>query len=259
MGTSHIQGEDMSERWFEEDPFKMIGHVRIIVVRHNPYYNYKGEKDNCTFIHSVDGLYLGFACHPKDKKYNDYGPIFTYTDDVDQCSHKINHLFKNKPNGIYEMVGEMWCWSSKSWEGEWDGDSEIRNHQIQEIKFDSAMAFGEVGEGLHDGLITLKPIDNSQFNLKYDCDTHISPYMSKQQIYRNHANVLSKLIDNYGIHGRTNFNDSTVEELEACIHMLMLQIDSESRYENIRAAVLEIDKAVKDCLDSHQRDMATES
>lgn len=241
----------MTNRWFlDEDPFKMIGHVRLIIVRHNPSHNMAGQLDNCTFIHSVDGLYLGFACHPKDKKYNDYAPIFSYKDDVQMCEHKINHLFKSKPNGVYEMVGEMWTWSSQSFEGEFDGDAEIRNHQIQEIKFDHAMCFGEIGEGLYDTLQRLKPKDPHDYREKYNQNLDISPFMSKIQMHRTCANVLSLLIEGT-YHNRTNFNDSTVEELDACIHMMKLQIDSEPRYEKIRDLMFDIDKKFKDCLDEH--------
>ncbi len=244
--------DDMPENWFEDhDPFSMLGYVRVIVVRHKPGYNYRGELDNCTYIASVDGFYLGFLCNPIEKKYNRNSVLPTYREDVENCEHKINHIFKSKPIGIYELTGEMWAWSSQSYEGEWDGDTEIRNHKIQEICFNDAIAQCDIGEGLYDELARLKPSNSkNEYEQRYQDRVDVHAYMSKKQIYENHANALSGLIEG-AYAGRTNFNDSSVEELEACIHMMMLQIDSEKHLEKHRELALQMDQKVKNVLMDH--------
>lgn len=255
-----MSDEDEDMNWFaDHDPFSMLGHVRIIVVRHTPEFNFRGELDNCTYIAATDGLYLGFACNPIDKKYNLNYVLPTYADDVENCAHKINHIFKSKPNGIYELVGEMWAWSSQSYEGEWDGDTEVRNYKIQQVRFKDAIAHCEIGEGLYNELVRLR-IDkkNEEWEQVYSDSTDIHPYMPKKTIMAHHANALSQIIEGT-YHNRTNFEDSSIEELEACIHMMMLQIDSEKRLETYREWALAVDHKVKDVLNAHEHQMATES
>lgn len=239
--------------WFEDhDPFSMLGYVRIIVVRHNPQRNWRGELENCIYIAAVDGFYLGFQCNPIERTHRLQSVLPTYKDDVENCEHKINHLFKNKKNGIYELTGEMWAWSSQSYEGDWNGDTEVRNHKIQEISFNDAIAQCDIGEGLYEELVRLLPRNpDKEFDELFHNNIDIHTHMTKKQIYVNHANVLTGFIDKGHYGNRPNYNDSTVEELEACIHMMMLQIDSEKHLEQWRQMALDIDRKVKNVLMDH--------
>jgi hypothetical protein len=242
--------------WYgsDEDPFSHIGYARVIVIRHNPSYNYRGQLDNCTIIAHVEAFALGFACPEIKKSRYGHGPSIGYIKDEvrEGCEHKINHLFKNKPNGVYELIGEVWAWSSQSYEGEWDGDSELRKSSIREISFDHAMYFE--CEPIEDELVQLKVDSNRK---TYNSDMDISPYMTKQQILCNQANALSSLIEG-SYRSPTNWKDSTVQELETVMFTLMLEIDSKNR-EELTKLSQDIEDKVKYCLDQHEKLMISDS
>jgi hypothetical protein len=234
--------------WYgsDEDPFTKVGYARVIVIRHNPSYNFHGQKDNCTIIMHVESFATGFACNDISKSRYGSGPSISWLDDEvrDSCEHKINHLFKNKPNGIYELIGDIYHWSSQSYEGEWDGESEIRETGIQQISFDHAMYFE--CESMYEEMRALLAHSENRGDY-YNDNTDIHPYMTKHQILVNHANALTRIIDGYG--NRPCFKDSKIEDIENCIHMLMLQIDSEKQ--NMQPKALEIDKMAQEVLKAH--------
>lgn len=240
----------MSYWYGDEDPFSKVGIVRVVVVRHNNDYGFNGKKDNCTQIMSIEAFEYGFLCLEKKKARYGCGPSRWLEDSVrDDANHKINHLFKNLPNGIYELTGEAWHWSSRSYEGEWDGDTELRDTNIQEISFDHAVALNN--ELWQDEMQDLLPRPENR-DWYYSNETDIHPYMTLQQILCNQANALTKIIhnDNYYGFNRTCYKDSTVEELENCIHMLMLQIDSEKQ--KMQPKALEIDEKVQSVIKQHK-------
>ena len=236
-------------RWYEEDPFSKVGYARVIVARHNPSYNMHGQLDNCTQIMHVETFAIGLVCVAKAKSRWKSGPVLSWIDDEvrETCEHKINHLLKNKPNGIYELTGDVYHWSSRSYEGEWDGDSELREVNIQEIAFDHAMYFDRESSPFYDEMRALLPHSENRGNY-YNEMTDIHPYMERQQILRNQANALNFIIEANGRHSSI-FTDSSVEELENCIHMLMLQIDSEQQ--SMQPKSLEIDQMVKEVIKQH--------
>lgn len=245
-------------RWYhpDEDPFIMVGFARLIVVRHNQEHNYRGRKDNCTHIINVETYQNSFICPEitKNKYYEGQGPSLDWMKEEigDNCAHKVNHLFKSLPNGIYELVGDMYHWSSRSYEGEWDGDSELRNTKIQAINFSHAMLFE--CEVIYDDLQALLPHSESRKRY-YSHATDIHPYMTKQQILVNQANSLSIILDGYS--NKPSYNDMKIEDLENCIFMLMLRIDSEKQI--MQPKSLKIDEMVKSCLESNRRFMDSES
>lgn len=235
-------------RWFEEneDPFYKVGYVRLIVVRHNPGYNFYGKLENCTQIANVETFAIGFACPEKSKSGYHSPSIGWLADEVhDSCDHKINHLFKNLPNGVYELTAEMWHWSSRSYEGEWDGDSELRASAIREISFDHAMYFE--CESLQDEMVQLLP--NKESKQQYHSETDVHHYMPKKQILRNQANALTTLIQSV-YSQRTNYNDVKEEDFEDLIFALMLQLDSGNN-EELRTLAHDINDKVKNCIKSH--------
>lgn len=239
-------------RWFgeNEDPFTKVGYARCIVVRHNPSYNHRGKLDNCTQIMAVSTFAIGFEAPPIDKSRYGSGPAFWLDEAVsDDCAHSINHLFKDKPNGLYELTGEIMHWSSQSYEGEWDGESELRNTKMQQISFDHAMAFNKENEGLFDEMVRLFTESNRR-GTHYQEGTDIHPYMTHQQILVNQANALARLV-NGTYHNRENYKDCKIEDLESNIFMLMLQVDSEKQ--NLQPKALEIDIAVKECIQNHNK------
>lgn len=242
--------------WYspDEDPFTQVGYVRLIVIRHNPGYNYRGQRDNCTQVMNIQAFQIGFVSPEINKSRYNSGPSLGWMDEEigSSCEHKINHLFKNLPNGVYELIGDMYHWSSQSYEGEWDGDSELRNTKIQAISFDHAMHFG--CEEMYNEMRALIPHSENRGNY-YSNETDVHPFMTKQQILVNQANALNICMSGYG--NRTNYKDMKVEDLENCIHMLMLQIDSE--HQKMQPKSLEIDEMIKSCLDSHRDLMDTES
>lgn len=244
--------------WYksDEDPFNKVGHARLIVVRHNAEYNWQGKLDNCTHIVHTETFALGFACSEKSKtKYESNPPSLNWlNEEIDSsCNNKINHLFKALPNGIYELIGEVYNWNSRSYEGEWDGDSEIRDVKIREISFNHAMYFGKEGEGLCEELIRLVPNKN-EYDIPYHSETDIHAYMTKQQILINQANTLTRIIsDSYRV---TDYGGLTIENLENIIHMLMVQIDSEKQ--SSYPLALEIDEKVLRCLKQHSSLMEEE-
>ncbi len=256
--------DDEAMDWKDYDPFSKLGQVRVIVVKRNPETNWRGELDNCIDIVAVDGFYDGFMCSPINKDYSRKSVLPTYREDVETCEHKINHIFKTMKNGLYELVGEMWAWSSQSYEGDWDGDTEVRNFKIQEISFDDAIHFCEEDAGLYDGLVKLKISKKNEegrlareYNYRFD----IHYYMTKQQILRNQANALSHIVERHNYYGsRANFDTSKAEELEACIHLMMLELDSETKKfsDEDRELAKEIDKEVFSCMEAHDHLMKQE-
>ena len=244
-------------QWFQDsDPFTKVGHVRLIVVKHNPHiYGYRGIKDNCTQILNVEAFTLGFACVDISESRYGTGPTIGWLQEeiTDSTDHKVNHLFKNLSNGLYELIGEAWHWSSTSYEGEWDGDTELRNTNIREISFNHAMRFmsDNTTDSIYEDMSELLPrkTDNPTLYPKYNEETCIHPYMTKHQILVNQANALTRIIESNS-YSSISYRDSKIEDLENCIHMLMLQIDSEQQAK--APLSLEIDQMVQACLKSHQ-------
>ena len=245
--------------WFGDvDPFRKVGQFRLIVVKTNKTsYNYQGQQDNCTHIVHLDIFQLGFAS-PAKKPFSNSTPSLGWLEEEFNvnCEHQVNHLMHLKDNGIYEMIGDMYHWSSQSYEGEWDGDSEIRDTSIREITFDNAMYFGKGRDGLEDALVHLYPKHKANEISTYSDTYDIHPYMEKTQILRNQANVLNYLIhDNYA--HRTSFRDMKVIDLENTIHMMMMEIDSSNNTVNI-AHSLDIDQKTQDVLKEHENLMVEE-
>ncbi len=242
-------------RWYgsDEDPFSKVGYTRLIVVRHNASYNFRGQLDNCTQIISVQSFPIGFVCPEIAKSRYGSGPAPGWIEEEihNSCEHQVNHLFKSYPNGIYELVGDVYHWSSTSYEGEWDGETEIRDSAIRQVSFDHAMYLD--CENMYDEMSNLIPHSENREKY-YQSETDIHPYMTKHKILVNHANALNILISGYG--DRTNFKDSKIPDLENCIHMLMMQIDSEKQ--TMQPKALEIDEKVRDCLKSHSALMEDE-
>lgn len=239
-------------KWYSEheDPFTLSGNVRLIVARHNPHRNFRGELDNVTHILHVDTFRTGFMC-PEKAKFNNQSPYMgLLEEEVEGCEHQINHLFKNLPNGIYELVGQIYNWSSQNFEGEWDGDSEIRNSNIREISFDHAMYFH--CEPIYDELVKFVPMKEPgiPFSNRYD----IHPYMTRTQILTNQLNSLNRIVNRYNYGFITDYDNMSEVDLENTIHMLMLQIDSEKDHEESRVLALEIDKKTQQVLATN-RDM----
>lgn len=238
-------------RWYaeNEDPFSKVGYARVIVVKHNPQYGYRGKMDNCTHIVSTETFDMGFMAPEIGKhRYGSGGPAFWLDDSiVEDCAHMINHLFKDKKNGIYEMVGEIYHWSSTSYDGEWDGDTELRETKMREISFEHAMAFHDDNEGLYDDMTQLF-LDSEKRGTRF-LDTDIHYYMPKQEILARQAAALDRLAT--GTYSSlSKYKDSKVEDLENNIFMLMLQIDSERQDRQPKA--LEIDRAVKEVINKHE-------
>lgn len=237
-------------RWYGEDsdPFAKVGYARVIVVRHNPEYNYKGQLDNCTVIANVETFSVGFLCPDLSKSRYGSGPCIGFLDEEvrEGCEHIINHLFKDKTNGIYELIGDVYHWSSQSYEGEWDGESELRNTAIKEISFDHAMYFK--CSPIQDEMVQLK-VDSKREVYNDDMDIHY--YMPHQQILRNQANALSSIIEG-SYSSRTNWKDSTIAELETVMFALMLEIDSRNR-EELTKLSQDIEDKVQYCLKQRQK------
>lgn len=238
-------------RWYidGEDPFSKVGFARVVVVKHKPQHNWRGEeRENCTQIMHVEAFQLGFLSPEIKKSKYGTGPSPWITDAVrDDSEHKINHIFKTLPEGIYELIGEVWHWSSVSYEGEWNGDTELRETKIQEISFDHAVALGN--ERWFDEMRALLP-HREYVDQYYMNDYDIHPYMTIKQILRNQANALTSIINMNTYNYRTNYSDSSIEELESCIHMMMLQIDSEKHLAH--ADAIKIDMIVQETIRDHR-------
>ena len=240
----------MSDPWFKEnDPFTKVGLARLIVVRHKHEYGFSGEKKNCIQIMHTETFEYGFLCKDISESRYGSGPHRWLDEELHNSEHKINHLFKDSSIGIYELTGEIYHWSSQSYEGEWDGDSELRNSSIREISFDHAVQV--CNDNWMDDMVALLPRgQNHEGN--YNESTDIHHYMTYQQILRHQANALSRIIegDNYYGYNKPCYRDSTSSQLETLIHMLMLQIDSDKQ--NMQPKALAIDVMVQDVIKQHR-------
>lgn len=243
--------------WYKkgEDPFTKVGLCRLIVVRHEAEYRHSGRTENCTHIVFTQTFDLSFSC-PDIKDKHKSGPCPSWLDDeVDSCSRKINHLFVPLANGIYELTGEIYTWCVRGYEGDWDGDTELRDVKIREVCFNHAISLCDSDEGLYEELSQLFPRNDLGYK-NYHESYDIHPYQTKQQILVNHANALSYLItDNYGAYS-TSYKDSSIEDLENNIYMLQMQIETERKDKNDQA--LEIDGKVSYCLRRHRIMMESE-
>lgn len=244
--------------WYpkDHDPFDKIGFCRIIVLKHeNMGRTWRG--DNLTTLLRVDAMTFNFISEGKSDTCN---PCLRWLEEdiAESCDHKINHIFSKMNNGLYEMIGDVYHWSSRSWEGEWDGDTEIRDYKIQEISFNTAAR-------LMDDEYRDDRLDLIYINLYYGKDSHyysttshISPYMTRKQILVNHAVCLENLI-NRGRSGNSTYQYDMMKEkqIEDTIHMLMLEADM-STSDEIKIKAQQIDTIVNNTLKLHNDRMVPE-
>lgn len=247
----------MSSWYGDKDPFSKVGYFRLVVVRHNPSWGLTGERDNCTHISGVTTFELGLVS-PRKGKNGSHDYNWLNEEITSSCEHQINHVMKDFNNGLYEIVGELYNWSSTSYEGEWEGDSEIRNYRIQQIDFDSALIHQNGSDLITCEIQDLLMLDPLKQDENYRSDYCIHHYMDKKEIMEAHANALTAIInsDPY-YYKRTKYDDVKIEEFPALIDILMLQIDSEKPLEITMQAV-QIEQIVKKCLHSHEYMMAQE-
>lgn len=259
-------------RWHgdNEDPFVKAGYVRAIIVRYNPEYRRhifreasKDDLASCVDIVHVQSHIIGFLSPDiKDIYCNDRIAHSWVSDEFHECKHQLDHLFKDKSNGIYEIICDLYNWNSRSYEGEWDGESEIRNLQIKEISYAHGMYFGEYREGLSAEIIQLRQFCNTNTNYainSYHSYTDIHYYMPKRDILVNHINALTILYS--GSYDRCyetsrSLKDSSIEDLENTIFMLMLQIDSEKQH--LKDLSVSMEEAVQYVLKQHDQLMNPE-
>lgn len=236
--------------WYgtDEDPFEKVGYARIMLIRKAHEYGYQGQLKNCIDIVNVEHFQLGFIT-PQNKAAD--LPVRWMHDAINDIHHKINHLFIKRPIGCYELTGEVYNWSSRNYEGEWDGDTEIRNANIQEIHFHAITSSDK------DGVLAEDRYNLSEHsNDRWIWGSYVHYQMERLDILRVHANVLSSIASRRYSDIREFSSIKDEKQLEDLIHMLMLQIDSDPVFvgnEKVHARVAEIDKKVVETISRHSR------
>lgn len=245
-------------RWYgDEDPFTKVGCARVIVARINPTYSYRGELDNCTHIIGSQTFPYGFLLKEFNKsRWGEYdiSPNWLKTEVEETCEHQINHIMSSLPKGIYELICDIYHWSSRSYEGEWDGDSEIRNHRVRRVNFDSVADLEICEDQLSGdvGFLHMKDEDDNKSLHFFNSDVVVHPYMEKRDILVRQLQYLNNIISNSN---RLIFNDKeTIQDLENMVYMFMMQIDSE-RTDKAKKEALHVDEVVKNCLQQHEKYM----
>jgi len=219
----------MSGRWFgDDDPYQVIGKVRLIILKHNDFNQSFGDgKSSVTKIHSSAFEY-SFLCPDIQPSNWRSGPVRDWIRSnikENVIDSQLEHITKNLTNGFYELIGDMWLWSSKSYEGEYDNHYELRDFKTRAICFDHAVDFDD------DDVIAEEtvPTHDAKININYAYAVHWS--MPVERILRNYANILGRMISSHYSTGQSGLQDMTVDQLKDYIHMLRLQIDSSSNEE----------------------------
>lgn len=239
----------MRRYWDDEDPMTKVGLIRIVVAKHN-----KSDdiwKKRVSIIHT-DIFQLGFVCNPKEKYLaKDWCMEEWDTHDTGVTEY----LLQDKPNGLYEIVGDLYHygWTSGYETPEYESDMDVRNHQIQSISYDHAYWFNK--EFFEDEEVHLtKLLDKESRYL--DWDTEVHHFMDKLQILKHHANALAGLVSESRYGTRVSCSDMGMDELESFIHMCMLQIDSEAEknQENnfVHILAIKMDEEVQKTIKIHE-------
>lgn len=229
------------------------GLIRTIVVKHNKEGKesfYRRE----TIIHN-EIFHLGLSNIKPTESHNWLKDEWETHD-----SNCVNLLLEDKPNGIYEIVGELYYfgWISGYYEREYESDLEVRSAQIQSLTYDQAFRFA--GDFFEQGEIYLTKLcdtDNEPKNNYSHWDTQIHPYMDALQILKHHANALISIMRSFWSSEYTSTDNMTKNELDMFIHMCMLEIDSKSesgvaRDNLVFVLAAKMDKEVKETISYHE-------
>lgn len=231
------------------DAMSKVGLIRTIVVKHNKQGKESWNR-SVTIVHS-QLFELGLTnvgkryCHNwLNEEWETHG---------DDC---VQHILADKPNGLYEIVGDLYYhgWTSGYEHPEYESEIDIRDEKVQPLTFDQASRFaGDVFQ--EEELDLVKLIDKQSGFM--DWDTQIHHYMDKLQILQCHAKALCSIMKEFWSDGSVNVKDMNVDELEAFIHMCMLDIDSRSETNKPRDNVVfvlakKIDEEVKKTIELHE-------
>ncbi len=246
--------DGLDDGWAEyekERRDRMVKHglVRTIVVKHNKEGKESWNRP-ITIVHS-QLFELGLTnvgeryCHNwLDEEWETHGK---------DC---VQWILKDKPNGMYEIVGDLYYhgWTSGYEHPEYESEIDIRDEKVQLLTFDQASRFaGDVFQEQEIDLVKLVDKDSGFMNW----DTQIHHYMGKLQILQAHAKALCSIMKEYWSEGSTNVKDMTQDELEMFIHMCMLEIDSKSETKDPRNNLVfilaqKMDEEVKKTIEYHE-------
>ncbi len=222
-----------------DEKYTPVGPIRLIVAKHNP----KGMFKNTISIIDKEIFILGFVCvDDKSNKSWVNEEVDTHGDDV------VKFLLQDHPNGLYEIVGDLShaAWRCSYEYNEWDSDIEIENHKIQPISYDAA--YWSNRDYFDDEEVPLLGVKGD-----YNCFS-IHHYMQPLQIKQTQAEALAEMTRNYG-DCRVNGEQMTEEQLDNFIHLMMLDIDSQSEksetFKSIANNAIRIDSVVKETIDAH--------
>lgn len=199
----------------------MVKHalIRTIVVKHNQSQDV--WKKHITIEHSqifelgLTNVGDRYAHNWLDEEWDMHG---------EGC---IEYILKDKPNGLYEIVGDLYYhgWTSGYEEPEYESECDVRDFKIQTLTFDQACRFA--GDKLQeDELDLVKLVDQDSGFMNWD--TQIHHYMGKLQILQAHAKALCSVMKEFWSEGSTDVKGMSEDQLEMFIHMCMLEIDSKS-------------------------------
>lgn len=226
------------------DAMSKVAMIRTIVVKHNEVGNL--FKKTITIEHSqvfelgLTNVGDRYAHNWIDEEWDEHGV---------SC---VEYILRDKPNGLYEIVGDLYYhgWESGYEEREYNSECDVRDFKIQSLTFDQAARFA--GDKFQEDEIDLvKLVDQDSGYMNWD--TQIHHYMGKLQIMQAHAKALCSIMKEFWSGGSTDVKNMTVDELDVFIHMIMLEIDSTSEQEKGGLARLHLaqkmDKAVVEAIE----------
>lgn len=231
MGNDDLDFEDLEAmKGFEEamaemekhryDSMSKIALVRTVVVKHNPSES-TWNKRTITIEHSqifelgLTNVGDRYAHNWINDEWETHG---------DGC---VEYLLKDKPNGIYEIVGDLYYhgWESGYEEREYESECDVRDFKIQALTFEQACRFA--GDKFQEDEVDLVKLVDKDSGFM-DWDTQIHHYMSKMDILRAHAKALCSVMQEFWSGGSTDVKGMDEDQLEMFIQMCMLEIDSKS-------------------------------
>jgi len=217
-----IRGNKLwDDEWDGSDPFSPVGPIRLVVCKVK-----KQERDWTNGIQVIHHNIL-------PTRLSDLRPnrVMRWEEDLmREETETIAYYLEDKPLGFYEMIGTVYVheWTSGYEEVEYESELQIRDLKIQPLTFDQAGYFDDDDVLEEESIELTKLGELSGYLLSgYDCDIH--PLMPVVDILRHQLNALMTIVSYCSYDGnRVSTRSMSIDECELMIHMMMLEIDSNS-------------------------------
>ena len=204
--------------------------VRIVLLKRKPELenSYSNALKSFDLI-GLDTFVTSFVTPISNKK--ELIGARTLDDEVEFVKDDIEALIKDKPNGFYEIMGEMWMESWCSYEGEWDSEVELRNCSINACEYHNAAILDDYDFLEHsESMLEMASWTNT---------CNVSPYMSYKDIISGYANALEIIRQGSAQYLESDFS---VDDIKNYITMLEYEIEAENNKEKVARRIKATEK-----------------